>query len=160
MVDSDALKLDIEALDGTDITEVGYAGRGGGRDGDTYTLRFTSQQIEEAHDRPVRAGQLSDGARGEPEFDLDDRDAGSTDRMVDVPNGPPTRTRRSTFAAGKSPPLPTKRACSTSRCRRVRATRSTRSNRWRAASRSPRGLSMRLAARSVKRTTTKRTRMT
>ena len=26
-VDSDALKLDIEALDGTDITEVGYAGR-------------------------------------------------------------------------------------------------------------------------------------
>jgi hypothetical protein len=63
-VDSDALKLDIEALDGTDITEVGYAGRGSGRDGDTYTLRFTSQQIEEAHDRAPRRARGA-AAQGE-----------------------------------------------------------------------------------------------
>src|SRR5512133_1927486 len=68
-VDSDALKLDIEALDGSDITEVGYTGRSGGRDSDTYTLRFTSQQIEEAHDRaPRRArGALAQGGNGHDE---------------------------------------------------------------------------------------------
>jgi hypothetical protein len=63
-VDSDALKLDIEALDGTDITEVGYAARGSGRDGDTYTLRFTSQQIEEAHDRAPRRVRGEGGDEG------------------------------------------------------------------------------------------------
>jgi hypothetical protein len=80
-VDSDALKLDIEALDGSDITEVGYAVRGGGRDEDTYTLRFTSQQIEEAHDRisrRTRGGDAS-GAQGPDESYDEGDESGAAD---------------------------------------------------------------------------------
>ncbi len=59
IVDSDVLKLDIEALDGTDIIEVGYGGHSAGRGGEPFALRFTSEKIEEAHNRPVRQGSYN-----------------------------------------------------------------------------------------------------
>ncbi len=82
-VDSEALKLDIEALDGTDITEVGYAGRGSGRDGDIYTLRFTSQQIEEAHDRASR--RVSRAAAQEEAVDEDIQGAPADESRFEWP---------------------------------------------------------------------------
>jgi hypothetical protein len=83
VVDTDALKLDVEALDGTDIIEVGYAGRGSGRIGETYALHFTTEQIEEMHNRPVHAGQQREPAYGAGETDMVDRDLGRSDWLVD-----------------------------------------------------------------------------
>ena len=97
-VDSDALKLDIEALDGSDITEVGYAGRAAGHDGDTYTLRFTSQQIEEAHDRSSRRSLAGVGSAGGG-FDESVDDAGPSDNSPS--EWPAKRVRRFMCAAGK-----------------------------------------------------------
>jgi hypothetical protein len=70
VIDSEVLRLDIETSDGTDITEVGYSGHTAARGGEPYALRFTTQKIEESHDRPGR------GARAGEPSDEDDEDAG------------------------------------------------------------------------------------
>ncbi len=53
VVDSDTLRLDIESADNSDITEVGEAA-GGAHEGEQYTMRLTTQNIEEGHRRAAR----------------------------------------------------------------------------------------------------------
>ena len=64
--DSDNLRLDVEAIDGSDIMEVGYAGAGGGKDGEAYSFHLSTQKIEEAHRAPARRRE-TDGDDGDEE---------------------------------------------------------------------------------------------
>jgi len=68
VIDSDILRVEIDAQDGTDIIETGYAGQGG-KDGDQYVFRFTTQQIEEQHSGPKRRPSDTDEADIDAEED-------------------------------------------------------------------------------------------
>lgn len=64
-VDTEILKLDVDALDGSDILLMNQAGQSGGCDGEPYVLRFSTQRIESAHEgaphgRPANLGDDND----------------------------------------------------------------------------------------------------
>ena len=55
--DSLVLKLEVEAMDGTEILEEGFGKQAGaGKDGEPYSLRFTTEKIEASHNRSRRNG--------------------------------------------------------------------------------------------------------
>jgi hypothetical protein len=66
---TDVLRLNVEALDGSDIIELGFTGEGAGREGEPYLLRFSTEQLEaNQHSRPGRAVEAeTSSAEGDDE---------------------------------------------------------------------------------------------
>lgn len=65
--DGDILRVDIEALDGSDIIEMGYAVEGTSREGEPYVMRFTTEKIEATNRKDTR--QARELEAGGPEED-------------------------------------------------------------------------------------------
>jgi hypothetical protein len=63
--DADGLKLEIEALDGSDILLMTQPAQAGGCDGEPYMLKFSSQKIESAHEGAPHGRTANLGEEGD-----------------------------------------------------------------------------------------------
>ena len=69
IVDTNVLRLEVEAKDGTDIIETGFANQGVQRGGEEYVLHFTTQQIEDAQTQPSRRALAREASAKDAEDD-------------------------------------------------------------------------------------------